>query len=191
MNIKQKTGLAIGAAVIGIGGALGVGYAVAGTSSGQAQAQAGQGTNSSAPEGGGPGGQAPGGQDGSRGMGNLAASLAEKLGLDEDTVTQALQEVMQANRPDSQGGGEGQGGGTPPSAGGQQGGGGQGGQQGGGGGQDRSSQDATLAKALAEKLGVDESKVAAALAEIRTEQQANRPNNDGNAAPSPQPSATA
>ncbi|MFT4297518.1 MAG: Clp protease N-terminal domain-containing protein [Micropruina sp.] len=183
MNIKQKTGLAVGAAVIGVGAVLGVGYAMAGTT-GQAQPQASQGADGSAPEGGGPGGQGPGGQgpggqDGSRGMGDLAASLAEKLGLDESTVSQALQEVMQANRPD----GTGQDQGTPPSAGAQP---SQGSQPGGGG---RGDRDATLAKALAEKLGVDESKVTAALTEIRSEQQANR--TDGGGTPAPQPSATA
>ncbi|MFT4218378.1 MAG: hypothetical protein QM619_14515 [Micropruina sp.] len=186
MNVKQKTGLAVGAAVIGVGAVLGVGYAVAGTS-GQAQVQAGESAEGTV-EGGGPGGQGrggqgPGGQDGTRGMGNLAAALAEKLGLEEDAVTEALQEVMQASRPD---GGTDQG--TPPSAGAQPSAGArpsQGAQPGGGGGEDR---DAAIAKALAEKLGVDEAKVTAALAEIRSEQQANRPDDGGTA---PQPSASA
>lgn len=188
MDIKKKTAMAAGAAVIGIGAALGVGYAVAGTSS-QAQPQASQAADGSAPggmggeNGGGPGGPG-GGQDGSRGMGDLAASLAEKLGLDEDTVTQALQEVMQANRPDGDGG---QGQGTPPSAGAQP----SQGAQPGGGGQDSTSRDATLAKALAEKLGVDEAKVTAALAEIRSEQQANQSGGGNASAPQPSASATA
>ncbi len=179
MDIKQKTGLAVGAAVIGVGAVLGIGYAVTGTGD-QAQPQASQAAEGSAPDGGGPGGQGPGGQNGPGGMSNLAASLAEKLGLDESTVSQAVQEVMQANRPD----GTGQGQGTPPSVGAPP-------SQGArpGNGQDRSDRDATLAKALAEKLGVDESKVTAALAEIRSEQQANRADNGG--APDPQPSASA
>ena len=177
MDIKQKTGLAVGAAVIGVGAVLGIGYAVAGTGD-QAQPQASQAANGSAPDGGGPGGQGSGGQNGPGGMSNLAASLAEKLGLDESTVSQAVQEVMQASRPD----GTGQG--TPPSAGAPP---GQGARP--GNGQDRSDRDATLAKALAEKLGVDESKVTAALAEIRSEQQASRTDNGG--VPDPQPSASA
>lgn len=173
MNIKQKTGLAVGAAVIGVGAALGVGYAVAGTGE-RAQPQAGQPADGTVP--GGENGGGPGGRNGRGGMGNLAASLAEKLGLDQSAVAEALQEAARANRPD----GDGQGRGTPPSA----------GAQPGGSGQDRSGRDATLAKALAEKLGVDEAKVTAALAEIRSEQRANRPDDGGNA-PDPQPSATA
>ncbi len=163
MNIKQKTGLAVGAAVIGVGAVLGVGYAMAGTS-GHPGPQASRAAD----------GSAPGGRDGSRGLGNLAAPLAEKLGLDETTVAQALQDVMQANRP---GGGQNQG--TAPSA----------GTQPGGDGRTRTDRDAALAKALAAKLGVDEAKVTAALAEIRSEQQAGRGN--GGEAPAPQPSATA
>ena len=138
MNIKQKTGVAVGAAVIGVGAVLGVGYAMAGTSL-QSQPRASQGTD----------GAAPGGRDGQRGTGNLAASLAAKPGLDETTVSQALQQVMQANRPD------------------------------GSGGTGRTDRDAAIAKALAEKLGVDEARVTAALAEIRSEQQANRPGDTG------------
>ncbi len=169
MNIKQKTGLAVGAAVIGVGAALGVGYAVAGTGE-RAQPQAGQPADGTVP--GGENGGGPGGRNGPGGMGNLA----EKLGLDQSAVAEALQEAARANRPD----GDGQGRGTPPSA----------GAQPGGSGQDRSGRDATLAKALAEKLGVDEAKVTAALTEIRSEQRANRPDDGGNA-PDPQPSATA
>lgn len=192
MNIKQKTGMAVGAAVIGVGAVLGVGYAVAGTSS-QAQPQATQAADGSAPGGGAPGGGAPdggqgggqGGRDGSRGMSNLAASLAEKLGLDETTVADALQEVMQANRPDGTGGNDQ---GTPPSAGAQP---TEGGQPGG----DRTERDAAIAKALAAKLGVDEAKVTAALAEIRAEQQANQPGDagrdGGDQTAQPSPSASA
>lgn len=166
MNIKQKTGVAVGAAVIGVGAVLGVGYAMAGTSL-QSQPQASLSADGTSP-GGAPGGEngaAPGGPGGQRGMGNLAASLAEKLGLDETTVSQALQEVMQVNRPD------------------------------GNGGTGRTDRDATTAKALAEKLGVDEAKVTAALAQIRSEQQANRPGDTGlpgggrTAQPSPSTSA--
>ena len=177
MDVKQKTALAVGAAVIGVGAALGIGYAVAGTSA-QAQSQTGGPGNGSGP-GGGYGGY--GARNGSRGMGILAAALAEKLGLDENTVAQALQEVMQANRPD---GGRSQG--TPPSAGAQP----SQGARPGGTDQNRTGRDTAIAKALAEKLGLDESKVASALAEVRSEQQAGRPDNGGGA-PNPQPSASA
>lgn len=167
MDIKQKTAVAVGAAVIGVGAALGVGYAFAGSGD-QAQSQAGQPADGSAPGGGYGGG--PGGRSGFRGMGNLAPALAEKLGVDESKVSQALQEVMQASRPST---------GAQPSQ----------GTRPGGNGQDRTDRDAAIAKALAAKLGLDESKVASALAEVRSEQQASRPDDGG--APAPQPSASA
>ena len=180
MDIKQKSGLAVGAAVIGVGAALGIGYAFAGTGEQAAQPQAGQGTEGARPYGGGGGGPGgEGGPGGSRGMGNLATALAEKLNLDQSTVAQALQEVMQANRP------EGQEQGTPPST----------GARPDTDDQDRSARDAALAKGLAEKLGVDESAVTKALSEIRSERQANAPDggrkDKSETAPSASPSAEA
>lgn len=177
MDVKQKTALAVGAAVIGVGAALGVGYAVTGASA-QAQSQTGVRGNGSGP-GGGYGGY--GGQNGSRGMGDLAAALAEKLGVDEDTVAQALREIMQANRPDGAGNQ-----GTPPSSGAQP----SQGARPGGSDQNRTGRDTAIAKALAAKLGLEESQVASALAEVRSEQQADRPDNGGGAR-NPQPSASA
>jgi len=165
MDMKQKTGLAIGAGVIGIGAALGVAWAVTGNNS---AAQAQGTTQAQAPgEGRGPGG-------GGMGMQNMAKLLAAKLGVDESEVSAAIQSAMQADRPEG-----------APSAGAQP---SQGARpsQGSGGG----SMDATLAKAIATKLGIDEAKVTAALEEVRSEQQANGQGNDGGGA-NPQPSATA
>ena len=87
---------------------------------------------------------------------DLAEQLAEKLGVTEAKVTEALQEVREANRPAKPS--------TAPSA-------------------DPSAKptrpdpaerEAALAKALAEKLGIDEAKVTKAFDEIRAARQADR-----------------
>ncbi len=155
MNIKQKTGLAIGAGVIGIGAALGVAWAVTGANT-AAQAQ-GTGQASGRGEGRGPGG-----------LGNLASALAEKLGVEQSKITEAIQSALPAKPGDQ----------ASPGARASQGTG------------NRATTDVTLAKAIAEKLGIDEATVTKALAAVRSEQQANRQNN-GNSAPEPKPSATA
>jgi hypothetical protein len=77
-----------------------------------------------------------------------ASALAEKLGVEEAKVTDALKAFREANKP------------TSPPAGGEK--------------PDATARDAALAKALAESLGIEESKVTAALAELRTEAQADR-----------------
>lgn len=159
MDMKQKTGLAIGAGVIGIGAAFGVAWAVTGNNT-SAQAQ---GTSQGQPPG---EGRGPGG--GGMGMQNMAKALAEKLGVSESEVQEAIQSAMPANP------GNGANPGSRPS-------------QGSGSG-NLGNMDATLAKAIAEKLGIDEAKVTAALEEVRSEQQANRPDNGNN--PNPNPSAT-
>lgn len=167
MESKQKTGLAIGAAVIGAGAVFGVSYALgSSTSESQAQpaAQASQGGGQGSGRGG-PGGGGAGGM----GMSNLAPALAKKLGVDEAKVTEAIQSVMQANRPSGQPTDGGQPGDAPsdgtqasPGA------------RPSGGGFDRSGMDEKLAKAIAEKLGIDEATVTKAIEEVRAEQQASR-----------------
>lgn len=84
--------------------------------------------------------------------GELATKLASKLGIDQAKVTEALQAVRtdqrdQRDQRDQQ----------KPAA-----------------KPDPATRRAELAKALAEKLGIDQAKVAAALAEIETEATADR-----------------
>ncbi|OFI37814.1 hypothetical protein BIU82_06850 [Arthrobacter sp. SW1] len=93
-----------------------------------------------------------GGHGGDRGQ--LAADLATKLGVEEAKVTEALQTFREENKPT-----------TPPA---------EGTAPAEGTRPDRAAMDAALAKSLAEKLGVDEAKVTAALEEIRSEAQAER-----------------
>ena len=92
-------------------------------------------------------------QGGHRGdQGQIAADLATKLGVEEAKVTEALQAFREANKPT-----------TPPAEGTKP---------------DRSARDAAMAKSLSESLseslGVEESKVTAALEEIRAAAQAER-----------------
>ena len=169
MESKQKTGLAIGAAVIGAGAVFGVSYALgSSTSESQAQpaAQASQGGGQGSGRGG-PGGGGAGGM----GMSNLAPALAKKLGVDEAKVTEAIQSVMQDSRPS---GAPSDGTQASPGA------------RPSDGGSDRSGMNEKLAKAIAEKLGIDEAKVTKALEEVRAEQQASR---QASASPSASPSA--
>lgn len=92
-----------------------------------------------------------GGHKGDRGQ--LAADLATKLGVEETKVTEAIQAFRDANKPS----------GTPAE-----------GAATDGTKPDRSALDAAMAKSLAESLGVEESKVTAALEEIRAAGQAER-----------------
>ena len=171
MDSKQKTGLAIGAAIIGAGAVFGGSYAL-GSSTGQSQAQpADQSSQESGPGSGrGPGGGGGGG-GGGMGMNNLAPALAKKLGVDEAKITEAIQSVMQDSRPS---GAPSDGTQASPGA------------RPSDGGFDRSGMDEKLAKAIAEKLGIDEAKVTKALEEVRAEQQASR---QASASPSASPSA--
>lgn len=89
-----------------------------------------------------------GGRGGEHGMAR-ASALAEKLGVEEAKVTEALQAFREANKPA-----------TPPAEGAKP--------------ADAATLDAALAKSLAESLGIEESKVAAALEELRSERQAEK-----------------
>lgn len=86
----------------------------------------------------------------------LAKSLAEKLGLEEDAVSEALQAAREANRPEKPDDGEKTDQPDPAER------------------PDPAEQRAALAKTLAEKLGVDEAKVTTALTEIDEARQAER-----------------
>lgn len=167
MDSKQKTGLAIGAAIIGAGAVFGGSYAL-GSSTGQSQAQP---ADQSSQESGPGSGRGPGGGGGGMGMNNLAPALAKKLGVDEAKITEAIQSVMQDSRPS---GAPSDGTQASPGA------------RPSDGGSDRSGMNEKLAKAIAEKLGIDEAKVTKALEEVRAEQQASR---QASASPSASPSA--
>lgn len=88
-------------------------------------------------------------RDGRGGHGMDTATLAQKLGVDEETLKTALQEIRQADRN----GQENRDNSTKP---------------------DPSTRQAELAKQLAEKLGIDEAKVTAALTEMEQSEQAGR-----------------
>ncbi len=104
----------------------------------------------------GPGHGGPGRGAHDRLDGDLAAKLAEKLGVTEDKVTTALKEIRDANKPDPTAK-------PDPSA-----------RPDPGSKPDDTARDAEPAKALASKLGIDEAKVKTALDEIRTEHTAQR-----------------
>ncbi len=158
MNKSVKIGLGIAGTIVAIGAAVGVGAAAAGMATGTQDAGAPVSGYGHAA-----GGQGQGGEGQGRGGFNsteLAASLATKLGVDQDKVEAALKEVMAANRPS----------GTPsampsgqPSAmpSGQP-----SGQPDGQGGPGRGGNLESMAKSLAEKLDLDEAKVLAALQEV-------------------------
>lgn len=147
MDTKVKVGLGIGAGVIALGAAVGVGALAANLADGSnQQAQPGYGQGRFGGQGGSGGFQGRGGFDSTQ----LASTLAQKLGIDQTTVETALKEVMAANRPSGMPSGQPSARPTFSPGSGQNG---------------RGQYLETLAKALAEKLNVDESKVLAALQE--------------------------
>lgn len=144
MNVKTKTGLAIGAAVIAVGGVIGVGTLAnaagnATTTTGTSQMGAPGAQSQSGTQMGAPGGQQGGVPT------QLVQGLATKLGIDQSTVQTAVEAAMQQV----------QSAGTQP--------------QTGTSTDPREAMDAQLAPIIAQKLGVDEAKVTAAMAELRTE----------------------
>ncbi|MBK8459749.1 MAG: hypothetical protein IPL43_05730 [Micropruina sp.] len=145
MNIKQKTGLAIGGVVVAMGAALGIASMAtadtAATTPSTVQVAPGTDTAAAPPaEGGRGGGQGMGARG--PGGGHLAADLATELGVEEATVQAAVDEVFAANRPTD---------GSRP---------------------DRAAMDAQLATALATKLNIDQAKVTAALEAVHADQKA-------------------
>ncbi len=81
------------------------------------------------------------------------AALAQKLGVDEAKLTEALHKIREANAPGKQPSKEKA---DKPTK------------------EDRSARQAALAKAVAEELGLDESKVASAMEEVRETAQQER-----------------
>ena len=136
--------------------ALGIGVGIAGFASADPTTTPSPNPSASAPADPGRGGPGHGGHRGGPGRGVADSDLAKQLGVTEAKVTEALQEIREANRPAKPS--------TAPSA-------------------DPSAKptrpdpaerEASLAKALAEKLGLDEAKVTKAFDEIRAARQADR-----------------
>lgn len=151
------TSAAAGILAVGVG--LGVaGYAAADPSSSptarpSASADPGRG----APDRGGPGHGHRGGPGRGDFDGDLSKQLAEKLGVDQAKVSDALKAIREANKPTARPSANPSADpSTKPSR------------------PDQATRDAKLAKQLAEKLGIDEAKVTKAFEEIRAERQADR-----------------
>ena len=142
--------MALGTSAAGLALVAGLGFAgvaSAADSGSSGSADSTTGTTQSAPaERGGPGGHHGGGMD-------MASGLAEKLGVDESKLSDALDTFRKANKPTERPEGGAKQDGTKP---------------------DRTAMDSALAKSLAESLGIEESKVTTALEELRTEAQAER-----------------
>ncbi|MET0692616.1 MAG: hypothetical protein ABWY56_01720 [Propionibacteriaceae bacterium] len=148
---KKTTAVAIAAGVLTLGAGVGVATLASADPTPTPSASPSTQTPPAAPQ---PG---RGGPDGHRGPGgpgglhqeDLVKPLAEKLGVSEAKVTEALKAFRDANKPTTKP--------TPGTA-----------------KPDPSAQDAALAKSLASKLGVAEAKVTTALKEIREARQADR-----------------
>ena len=117
------------------------------TQSQPAQGADAQGQNQNQGQGG------PRGEKGGRGEG-MAAELATALGVDEQKISDALEEIRSENTPDKNTQEKGtQEKGTTPTE------------------QDRQARDSEMASKLAEKLGVDRQKVTDAMTTVRTQHQ--------------------
>ncbi|WP_104119218.1 hypothetical protein [Arthrobacter sp. B1805] len=138
MMERRKIALGVGAAALVAGASLGV------TGMANATTTATPSASASATSDEASGGQGHGGGFG-RGPGFDPAGLAEKLGVEESAVTDALQALRDEARPDEEAGG------TP----------------------DRKDRP-DVAASLAEALGLDEATVQTALDDLRTEQQEER-----------------
>lgn len=154
MNLKKKAALGLGTSALVAGGVVGLSStAVAETPTPTPSAT----STPSAREGqqADDGGDRRGGRHGhGQRDGELASSLAEKLGLKEADVTAALKKARDASRPEKPSST------ASPSAGTQT------------DRPDPAARQAALAKSLAPELKVDEAKVAAALQELRTARDA-------------------
>ncbi len=144
MKTSQKIGITAAAGIISVGSLLGVALANAEdpTDTASPSASASSDTNQQGPGRGGHGGEM-GGQRGAQ-----AALLAEKLGLDETVVADAIQAAHEATRP------------TEPPADGSL--------------PDRDAMRAAFVTELASQLGVDEATLTTALDEIEAAEQADR-----------------
>lgn len=150
MSRTKKMTLGLSATAL----ALGAGIGVAGMASATTTPTPAPSASSSAPADGSTAQGGMGKHGGRGGHGVQASALAEKLGVEEAKVTEALQAFREANKPS-----------TPPA---------EGTAPTEGTRPDPATRDAALAKSLAEALGIEESKVTAALEELRTERQADK-----------------
>jgi hypothetical protein len=139
MNIRTKTGIAIGAAILTVGGAVGIGTlanASADSAGGTSQVGAPDGSRMHQD------GMQQGGMQQGGVPTQLVQGLASKLGIDEATVqtavAAAMQEVQSSGTASTS---------TDP----------------------REAMDAKLVPLLASKLGVDETKITTAMAELRSQ----------------------
>jgi pyruvate/2-oxoglutarate dehydrogenase complex dihydrolipoamide acyltransferase (E2) component len=152
VDTKAKIALGVGGAVIALGAAVGVGALAANLAGGDTATPPGGFGQDGRAGGAGPG--ARGGMDTTQ----LAKTLATKLGVDEAKVAAALKEVMAAARP--AGAPSGQPSGAPSTR-----------PSGARNGQGGSAYLETLAKALAQKLNLDEATVLTALQEAMASQR--------------------
>lgn len=157
--MARPTRLVVASAAAGVL-ALGVGLGVAGYAA--ADPSGSPTTNPSAradPGRGGPdrAGHGRGGPGRGDFDGELAKQLADKLGIDQAKVSDALKAIREANKPTARPSAAPS---ASPSARPSR--------------PDRAKHDAELAKQLAEKLGIDEAKVTKAFEEIRADGQAKR-----------------
>ncbi len=161
MSTRTTIAIGVGAAVLAIGAAAGVGALAANLAGGQdTTQQAGYDQGGRGGNGRGGDGQGRDGMDTSQ----LASALAEKLGVDEAKVETALEEVMATNRPSGEPSGQPSGQPTAqpsgePTA--------QPSGDPGNGRQEHGGQSLeTIAQGLAEKLDLDEATVLAALQDV-------------------------
>lgn len=149
---KKKMALGTSAAALALVAGLGLaGVASAAESSGtssDASSVTTQTTQTEQSERGERGGH---GERGGRGGGEMASGLAEKLGVDETKLSDALKTFREANKPAER---------TERVKGAEK--------------PDRSQVDGALAESLAESLDLEESKVTAALEEVRSAAQTER-----------------
>lgn len=142
MATKKTMALGTSAAALALVTGLGLASVASAADATGAASDTTSGTTQSAPsERGGHGGHRSGGPE-------MALGLAEKLGVEESKLSDALDAFREANKPAER---------TEDAA-----------------RPDRAQRDAALAKSLAQTLGLEESKVTAALEELRTEGQAER-----------------
>ncbi len=140
MAPSKRTAIAVAAGAVAVAAGLGV----AGIASADPTPTPGSTPTSGQTSG--PDGRGWGHHRGPR-MADLAGKLAEKLGVEESKVADALRGFRQQNRPMPQ---------DPADR------------------PDPAERDAALAKYLAGELKIDEAKVTAALADLRTERNAER-----------------
>lgn len=138
MSLTKRITLGVTAGALALGAGLGV------TSMASAASLPTDTTSTSSASASQDQGQRGPGRDG----GQLAESLATKLGIDQTKVTEALKAFRDANKPT-----------TAPSEGTKP---------------DRAAMETAMASSLAQSLGVDQAKITTALTEIRTERDATR-----------------